>query len=108
MHWLLILNASTNFLIYCFMGNKFKTVLMSMVRDLVKGKEQPSSLVMIADAAGVKRDISKVNLLHGDGADDLAGNNVDSGGFADSGTGTRRGQPDSATFYHRGDGGDDT
>ena len=60
MHWLLIVNASTNFLIYCFMGNKFKTVLMSMVRNLVKGKEQPSSLVMIADAARVKRDISKV------------------------------------------------
>ena len=103
MHWLLIVNASTNFLIYCFMGNKFKTVLMSMVRDLVKGKEQPSSLVMIADAAGVKRDISKVNLLHGDGADDLAGNNVDSGGFTDPGKGTRRGQPDSAACYHQGD-----
>ena len=61
MHWLLIVNASTNFLIYCFMGNKFKTVLMSMVRDLIKGKEQTTSMVMMVDAAGVKRDISKVN-----------------------------------------------
>ena len=40
MHLLLIVNASTNFLIYCFMGNKFKTVLLAMVRELVKGKEQ--------------------------------------------------------------------
>ena len=63
MHWLLIVNASTNFLIYCFMGNKFKTVLMSMVRDLIKGKEQTTSMVMMADAAGVKRDISKVDIF---------------------------------------------
>ena len=62
MHWLLIVNASTNFLIYCFMGNKFKTVLMSMVRDLVKGKEQATSMVMMVDASGVKRDISKVSI----------------------------------------------
>jgi len=63
MHWLLIVNASTNFLIYCFMGNKFKTVLMSMVRDLIKGKEQSSSLVMMADAVGVKRELSKATTL---------------------------------------------
>ena len=63
MHWLLIVNASTNFLIYCFMGNKFKTVLMSMVRDLIKGKEQTTSMVMMADATGVKRDISKVTFF---------------------------------------------
>ena len=97
MHWLLIVNASTNFLIYCFMGNKFKTVLMSMVRDLIKGKEQSSSLVMMADAVGVKRELSKVNLLNdgddiddgdGDGDGDLAGNNVDSGGFTDPSKGT--------------------
>ena len=66
MHWLLIVNASTNFLIYCFMGNKFKTVLMAMVRDLIKGKEQSASMVMMPDAAGVKREISKVNVLHDD------------------------------------------
>ena len=92
MHWLLIVNASTNFLIYCFMGNKFKTVLMSMVRDLIKGKEQGTSMVMMADAAGVKRDISKVNiffciltiliLIF------VAGNNVDSGCLTDSSQGT--------------------
>ena len=93
MHWLLILNASTNFLIYCFMGNKFKTVLMAMVRDLIKGKEQSASMVMIADAAGVKREISKVDVLHDD--DDhphphphLAGNNVNSGSFTNSTTGS--------------------
>ena len=40
MHWLLILNASTNFLIYCFMGKKFKTVLISLLRDFVKMKGQ--------------------------------------------------------------------
>ena len=114
MHWLLIVNASTNFLIYCFMGNKFKTVLMSMVRNLIKGKEQPGSLVMMADAAGVKRDISKVNVLHNDDDDDdddnedddddddddLTGNNVDSCGFTNSSSGTRRGEPDSAACYH--------
>ena len=40
MHWLLILNASTNFLIYCFMGKQFKTVLISLLRDFVKMKGQ--------------------------------------------------------------------
>ena len=90
MHLLLIVNASTNFLIYCFMGNKFKTVLLAMVRELVKDKEQVgrrgkcvsfgsnnflpwkdyqkktlqvgTSHVILADqASGVKRDISKVH-----------------------------------------------
>ena len=90
MHWLLIVNASTNFLIYCFMGNKFKTVLMSMVRDMIKGKEQTTNMVMMADAAGVKRDISKVNLFadYDDlDPDNVAGNNVDSGCFTDSSQG---------------------
>ena len=93
MHLLLIVNASTNFLIYCFMGNKFKTVLLAMVRELVKGKEQVgrhgkcvsfgtktfclgkittkktlqvgTSIVILADqASGVKRDISKVHHHH--------------------------------------------
>ena len=92
MHLLLIVNASTNFLIYCFMGNKFKTVLLAMVRELVKGKEQVgrhgkcfgtktfclgkittkknplqvgTSIVILADqASGVKRDISKVHNHH--------------------------------------------
>ena len=92
MHWLLILNASTNFLIYCFMGNKFKTVLMAMVRDLIKGKEQSASMVMIADAAGVKREISKVNVFLHDNDHHahhhLAGNNVNSGSFTNTATGS--------------------
>ena len=33
-----------------------------MVRDLVKGKEQATSMVMMVDASGVKRDISKVSI----------------------------------------------
>ena len=28
MHWMLVLNASANFLVYCALGNKFKTVLI--------------------------------------------------------------------------------
>jgi len=35
MHWLLILNASTNFIIYCFMGNKFKAVLREKLRSFL-------------------------------------------------------------------------
>jgi len=32
MHWLLILNSSSNFIIYCFLGNKFKKVLKEKLR----------------------------------------------------------------------------
>ena len=32
MHWLLILNASSNFVIYCLLGNKFKDILQEKMR----------------------------------------------------------------------------
>ena len=32
MHFLLIVNASSNFIIYCFLGNQFKRVLMKMTK----------------------------------------------------------------------------
>ena len=35
MHWLLIVNSSSSFLIYCFMGQKFKQVLLTKVRRYV-------------------------------------------------------------------------
>ena len=31
MHWLLIVNSSSNFIIYCFMGQKFKQVLLQKI-----------------------------------------------------------------------------
>jgi hypothetical protein len=64
MHLLLILNASTNFLIYCFMGSKFKTVLASLVRDFikVKGKASNNGAVIEENGAMPKKDLeSKVN-----------------------------------------------
>ena len=31
MHWLLIVNSSSNFIIYCFMGQQFKQVLRKKI-----------------------------------------------------------------------------
>ena len=40
MHWLLIVNASSNFLIYCFMGTKFKTILKENIKRWLKNNPQ--------------------------------------------------------------------
>ena len=45
MHLLLIINASSNFLIYCFMGNMFKEVLRLKIKslhNLFMGKQSPT------------------------------------------------------------------
>ena len=34
MHWLLVLNASANFLFYCALGNKFKMVVVLQFKRL--------------------------------------------------------------------------
>ena len=49
MHWLLILNASTNFIIYCFMGNKFKAVLLAKFKRCVDkfSKDNPHSFLFL-------------------------------------------------------------
>ena len=40
MHWLLVLNASANFLVYCALGSKFKMVL---VLKFKRSEECPES-----------------------------------------------------------------
>ena len=50
MHWLLIVNSSSNFLIYCFMGRKFKQVLLTKIGRCVSTNIKTLTLNLFSDS----------------------------------------------------------
>ena len=50
MHWLLIVNSSSNFLIYCFMGRKFKQVLLTKIGRCVCTNLESLALYLFSDS----------------------------------------------------------